>query len=208
MYNPKHFRMSEDQIPKWIKQNSFGILVSAVDGQLEATHLPFVLMEENEQRYLITHFSRANPHLRELDQQEVLVIFPGPHSYISATWYQEADTVPTWNYVTVHIRGTCTVYHDQEKKLETLEKMTQFYEQTLPEPWNMERHMDVVHAELPGIVAVRIEISSWEGKEKLNQHHSAERRQRVVNELANYSHYDHDKIAELMKKELEKKEHS
>lgn len=204
MYNPKHFRMNEDQIPIWIRQNSFGILFSAVDGELEATHLPFILIEENHKKYLITHFSKANPHVRKLDQQEVLVVFPGPHSYVSATWYQEPDTVSTWNYVTVHVKGTCTVYHNQEKKLEILEKTTQFYEQSLPDPWGMEHHMDVVHAELPGIVAVRIEISSWEGKEKLNQHHSPERRQRVVNELANYPHYDHDKIAELMRKQLEK----
>lgn len=203
MYNPKHFRMREDQIPMWIGQNSFGILFSAIDGDLEATHLPFILMEENNKRYLITHFSRANPHVKQLNQQEVLVVFPGPHSYISATWYQEEDTVPTWNYVTVHVKGTCTVYHDQGKKLEILEKMTRFYEQSLSTSWKMEQHMDVVLKELSGIIAVRIEISSWEGKEKLNQHHSPERRQRVVNKLANYPHYDHDKIAELMKKKLE-----
>jgi transcriptional regulator len=101
MYIPSSF--SESNISKLhalIRSNSFGLLVSAGADQPLATHLP-VLLDSGAGTYgtLLGHVARANPQWRQMEGQRVLAIFSGPHAYISPTWYESEDVVPTWNYV-------------------------------------------------------------------------------------------------------------
>ena len=105
MYIPESFRESHlATLHAFIRQNSFGTLVSEQDGELVASHLPFLLdPERGPYGTLVAHMARANPHWQAFDgDAEALAIFQGPHAYISPSWYATEQSVPTWNYTAVH----------------------------------------------------------------------------------------------------------
>src|ERR1700759_3803266 len=106
MYVPSHFAETDlATLHDFIERYSFGLLVSQVDGQPFGTHLPFLLDRSAPHGTLIGHMARANPHWQSLREQPALVVFAGPHAYISPTWYEAANVVPTWNYTAVHVSG-------------------------------------------------------------------------------------------------------
>jgi transcriptional regulator len=99
MYVPTAFaETDEDKLHQFIETYSFGLLVSTHGGEPFATHLPFILdRHAGSHGTLVGHMARANPHWHDLEGQMVLAIFSGPHAYISPTWYESENVVPTWN---------------------------------------------------------------------------------------------------------------
>src|SRR5581483_7236234 len=91
---------------------------------------------------LLGHVARANPHWRELEGREVLAVFSGPHAYVSPTWYEAADVVPTWNYVAVHASGTARLVDDPDALARILTEMVATYERALPRPWSIDAGTD------------------------------------------------------------------
>jgi transcriptional regulator len=201
MYVPELFEMKDREVLlDFIQKNSFAILVSQKDGKLLATHLP-LLLDKNigPQGYLYGHMARANPHWKEIDG-EVLVIFSGPHIYISPSWYEETEAVPTWNYITVHVYGNFHLINDRSDLLKILQNLINFYESSLPKPWNIAMApSDYIHKLLKGIVGFKIEITRIEGKWKISQNQSVERQRKVIAALEKYGGENAIKIAELMK---------
>src|SRR5262245_24231491 len=98
MYFPASFAETDPgKLHDFIEQHSFGTLVSQVDGLPFATHLPFLLERTSGPHgTLVGHTAQANPQWRELAGQTTLAIFSGPHAYISPTWYEAEQVVPTW----------------------------------------------------------------------------------------------------------------
>jgi len=164
-----------------IERYSFGQLVSQVDGQLFATHLPFLLDRTTGSRgTLIGHTARANPQCFAAGNQTVLAIFSGPHAYVSPTWYQSDNVVPTWNYIAVHVYGNLQIVEDKADLMQIVTKTTSFYEQSMPSPWRFDGTTTFIDRLVDQIIGFRIEIDRIEGKWKLNQNHPLERQQRVV----------------------------
>jgi transcriptional regulator len=93
------------KILEFIRQNEFATLVTFDGKKPTASHLLMEVVEEGESLFINGHMSRANPQWKTFETNaEVLVIFQGPHTYISPTWYNHVN-VPTWNYQAVHIYG-------------------------------------------------------------------------------------------------------
>ena len=119
MYTPKFNRIDDRAILiEAMRTWSFAILFgplngSGADGAPVATHLPLVVLDEGEHGVLEGHFARANPHWRWLAGRETLVVFAGPHSYVSPTLYVERKSVPTWNYIAIHATGTLEIVEDE-----------------------------------------------------------------------------------------------
>src|SRR5690554_5190748 len=107
MYIPKHFAdISAEEIAGFIQQYSFGMIVSMQDDIPLATHLPFVLGKATDGRLKLTsHFAKANPQWENMQGQTVLLVFSEPHAYISPSHYDAVLSVPTWNYIAVHVYG-------------------------------------------------------------------------------------------------------
>src|SRR5919109_41098 len=107
MYLPPAFNEPNyDKLHPFMEQNSFAMLVSRSAGQLVANHLPMLLDSKcGPHGCLYGHMARANTQWQHAEGTEVLVVFSGPHAYISPTWYEAAHVVPTWNYVAVHAYG-------------------------------------------------------------------------------------------------------
>lgn len=199
MYIPKAFEVKEQQkIKEFIENNSFAILFSQNEQGPFATHLPFLL----EEQCLISHFAKANPHWKLLDDQEVLIVFHGPHAYISPAWYGEENTVPTWNYTAVHIKGRVKIVKDIARAKEILDKTIQYYEQYEGTNWSVDMDASFVNSLINGIVAFEVSIESVEGKWKLNQNHPLKRQQNTVEGLQQSSQVFAAQIADLMKANL------
>src|SRR5262245_46140019 len=185
MYIPAAFGEADlTRLHDFIEQHSFGLLVSHVDGLPFATHLPFLLQRTTGPLgTLVGHMARANPQWREAASQTALAIFSGPHAYVSPTWYEAEQVVPTWNFAAVHVYGRVQTIEDESALLGIVQETVRVYEQGMPRPWSFHPSSNFVKRLLGQIVGFRIEIGKIEGKWKLNQNHPVERRKKVVRAL-------------------------
>ena len=129
MYIPKHTAVADkSEIFDIIESNSFAILITNSQTNLKATHLPMLLdRNEGELGTLIGHIAAANDQLRN-NENEALAIFSGAHKYISSSWYETDQSVPTWNYVTAHAYGLIDIKDDFEDKFEIVSRLVEYYE--------------------------------------------------------------------------------
>ena len=200
MYVPAAFAETDlTKLHDFIEQNSFGLLASQVDGLPFASHLPFLLERAvGLHGALVGHMARANPQWRDMDGQTALAIFSGPHAYISPTWYEAEQVVPTWNYTAVHAYGRIRITEDHGDLLEIVRKSVAIYERFMPQPWTFDGASVFMERMLAQIVGFRIEIERIEGKWKLNQNHPVERRRRVVQALRRRGDENAQAVAALM----------
>jgi transcriptional regulator len=183
MYLPRSFQIDDlDRLKAVIREYSFATLISVVDGAPFATHLPLLLRESPLSPYgtLVGHLARANPHWRHFAAgDEALVIFQGPHSYISPSWYQATPAVPTWNYVTVHAYGRPQIHDDAGWLSAQLQELIDTYEATQPEPWSGVLPAEYRHQQIQAIVGFELPIARLEGKFKLGQNRASADQQGV-----------------------------
>jgi len=185
MYIPQHF--AEDD-PAWmhdaVRRDPFGVITSPVDGALMATHLPFLIEPgEGPNGTLHAHMARQNPHWKSFDGlTEALVVFSGPHGYISPTWYEKpSPAVPTWNYVAVHVYGRPVVVDTPGVTRAHLAHLADTFEGSGGDRWAMADQPDsFIDGMLRGVVSFAIAITRIEGKAKMSQNRSAEDRGRVI----------------------------
>ncbi|WP_088041082.1 FMN-binding negative transcriptional regulator [Bacillus sp. EAC] len=204
MYVPKEFKENDiNRIISEIQKLSFGILLSTNhEVRIEATHLPFIVKKDHEKLYLITHLAKPNPQWKSLEGKECLVVFQGPHGYVSASWYEEKNTVSTWNYTAIHVYGQVKTIQDKDEMRKIVLHTTDYFEKGEASPWKYEDHQEYVEKLLSGIVCLEIEVTELIGKKKLSQNHSVDRREKVISALQKEEKYQSREIAELMKGNL------
>ena len=200
MYIPSAFRQADSrELFDLIEHNSFGLLVSHVEGQLFATHLPLLLDRQiGASGRLRGHMARANPQWRELDGQEVLVVFSGPHAYISPSWYEARDVVPTWNYTAVHAYGRVQIEDDESVVAQIVADYVTRYESRMPTPWTFDPQGAFFRKLLQAIVGFTVDVTRIEGKWKLGQNQPPQRRANVVRHLGEIATENAAEIAQLM----------
>ncbi|HDR7793705.1 TPA: FMN-binding negative transcriptional regulator [Bacillus luti] len=198
MYIPKYFAIQDEEMKcEIIEQNSFATLFSQHNGEPYATHLPLLLNRET--LTLHGHFARPNEQWEDIENQQVLAIFQGPHSYISPSWYETNNTVPTWNYVAVHVYGELEIVEDEQELMDSLQDLVHKYEAPNSSYSLEEVDSNYMAGLSKGIVGFKIKISKIEGKAKLSQNHSKKRRELVVEELEKVGSEGSKGIVELMK---------
>jgi len=199
MYTPKSNRNeNKSEIIEFVKQNGFGILVSTVNGKPWATHLPLVINKGGTN--LSGHLARGNAQWRELNSnEEVLVIFTGPHAYISSSWYDH-ENVPTWNYISVHIYGKIRITEGEEM-LTSLKELTDKYEKDSLKPVTVEGMSEkFLAAEIRGIVGIQIDITRIESTFKLSQNRDDKNYKAITKELEKRKCPFDTEVAQEMKK--------
>ncbi|RJE90424.1 FMN-binding negative transcriptional regulator [Paenibacillus sp. 1011MAR3C5] len=201
MYIPSYFKMEDlNDAYAVIRENSFATLCSQHNEAPFATHLPLILDQEN--KCLYGHFARPNPQYKDIGNQNVLAIFHGPHCYISPSWYETENAVPTWNYVTVHVYGEVTFIDDKKELMDSLHDMIMKYEAP-DRPYKLEEvDAEYIAGMNKGIQGFKITINKIEGKAKLSQNHPVKRQEMVIKQLEQIQNEDERKIALLMKANL------
>lgn len=191
MYIPAHFREDDlATLQALMREYSFATLVSTGDtGVPIATPLPF-LLESEPAPYgtLKAHMALGNPQWHTFRQDgEVLVLFQGPHAYITPSWYEEALSVPTWNYAAVHAYGTPRIIEESATLYEYLKTLVQTHEAQFAASWLFEQLPgDFVEKMMKGVVGFFIEITRLEGKFKMSQNRTPSERARVAEELCKH----------------------
>ncbi len=176
MYVPKHFAHDDRaDLLKVMRDHAFATIVGTVDGEPFATHAPVRVDAMPDGKVVVEgHVASMNPHARALgDGRRTMVIFHGPHTYVSPTLYRSEGRVPTWNYIAVHATGAGTTIDDANAKRAILQRLIAEHEPSFAARFDAfdDRHRDALLAAITGF---RIDVDRLEGKFKLGQHRLAD----------------------------------
>jgi transcriptional regulator len=183
VYIPKSFAESDAAVLyEFMQANNFAMLITQQAGRMTASHIPF--MVDSERGVLKAHLARANDQWKGFDGSEALIIFQGPHAYISPTWYETHPSVPTWNYAAVHVYGVPQIISDDAAVRSILGELVKNHEQGRQPEWELALPEDYFQKMMQSIVVFEIPIARIEGKYKLNQNRSDVDQDSVITHLS------------------------
>ncbi|MCY8040391.1 FMN-binding negative transcriptional regulator [Bacillus paralicheniformis] len=204
MYIPKYFKVENvDEILDFVQKNSFGTIVTTEQGKPIATHLPLGFNKKGDDYYITGHVSFGNPQWRTFETcQDVLVMFQGPHAYISSSWYGHED-VPTWNYQAIHIYGQASIL-ERDELIEELTIMMGKYEKHRENPilWD-NLSPQLLERQLKAIVGFKIKVEDIQAAYKLSQNRNDTDYMNIIDQLQNEGDPHEEQLAAVMKKRLE-----
>src|SRR5215217_8236494 len=174
-----------------VRAHPFATIVTA---DLRATHMPCLVDETAEDLTILGHVACADPVADSLGGP-VLLIFHGPHGYVSASWYA-SDTIPTWNHVTLHVRGTPERFDDA---LPVVRRTVDHFEAAVEQPWSLDRMGETAREMAGEVVAFRLRAEWWHAEAKLSQDKPEEEQARVLAGLEQPGPYANAPLAEAMR---------
>lgn len=209
MYNPPHFTSTDLSWLDWLAEHHpFGTLVSQIDGEPFATHLPVLYHRTDGQVMLTGHWARPNAQWRDIESQRVMFMFHGPHAYVSPRWYTDPHKqVPTWNYVTAHVYGKIRLIQAENELEGIVTRLSEKFEAGAAEPWSFATSDPANRARLKGIVGFELVSDTKQIKIKLkvNQNHVAANVSGVIAGLRATGSQEAAAVADLMQKELDRR---
>lgn len=200
MYIPDLYKNENPQeIEKFIQENAFAILINTTNGKPWGTHTPLFFEKSDNKLILSGHISKENPQAESLyDNEEILAIFNGPHTYISSSWYDH-ENVPTWNYLAVHIYGKIRLL-DYEETILSLKKLVDKYETKQENPIRIENLSEKTMKQARGILAFEITITEIQAKKKLSQNRDDKNYKNIIDHLEKSTDFNDLEIAKEMQK--------
>ncbi|SCA84261.1 Protease synthase and sporulation protein PAI 2 [Bacillus glycinifermentans] len=203
MYIPKYYKVTNaDEIWDFVQENSFGTIVTTERGKPIATHLPLGLNKKGDDCYITGHVAYGNPQWRTFEScEDVLVMFQGPHAYISSSWYAHEE-VPTWNYQAVHVYGKASIL-EKDELVEELTIMMEKYEKHREHPilWD-KLSPQLLESQLKGIVGFKIKVGEIQAAYKLSQNRNETDYMNIIDQLQNEGNPNSRQMAEVMEKRL------
>ena len=183
MYSPPDNRIEDlHEVAEFMRAGSFALLVTGTGGTLHASHLPVIVEERGGRLAIHSHMAKNNPQWQEFFDDEILVVFSGPHAYVSPRWYEDRERVPTWNYAAVHAYGVAKIISEKEKKYGSQRRLVEFLDpQWLPTFDGL--RPEYVDMMLGGIVTFNIEVTRLETRWKLSQNRGRREMERIAAEL-------------------------
>ena len=204
MYIPDLYKNeNQEEIRAFLKENAFGILVTNKEGKSCATHIPLELAKrEDGTEILHGHISKANEQVAHLiNDKEVLCIFNGPHSYISASWYN-FEEVSTWNYIAVQVRGKIKLLN-KEETYNSVKALMDKYEAPQEKPIDMNLLSEKTMRQINGIIAFEIEITSIDAAKKMSQNRDKVNHTAIVSRLRETGNPPEKAVADEMQKTIQ-----
>lgn len=185
MYIPPYYEEKDKaKLLAFMQAHNFANLVSITNNVPTATHLPFVIEERDGKICLISHMAKANPQWHSFSNGELLIIFQGPHAYISPSNYEKQQNVPTWNYIAVHAYGKAKIIEDTTELTNLMKRTIRQFESGFYEQWK-NLAPDYVNGMLKAIVGFEIEVTKLEGKFKLSQNKTKNEQQNIIDSHIN-----------------------
>lgn len=199
MYNLPYYKsLNTPELISFMKEHSFATLMGCEGNRVAATQVPLLVEEREGKLFLMGHIMRKQDHHLAFEANpEVLALFTGPHVYVSATWYSNPHQASTWNYMSVHARGTLR-FLDGKGLIEVLRKLTLHYENNESTTTIYDNLTpEYVAPLLKSIVGFEIEVKAIENVFKLSQNRDRESYKNIIQELSKQAG-DGQKIAEIM----------
>ena len=204
MYSPPYNQPEgRTELLSFLRANNFPILVTGTGGVLHASHLPVTVHERGEQIVIDMHMAKNNPQWKEFFDDEVLVIFSGPHAYVSPRWYADQERVPTWNYAAVHAYGLAKINPDRDAKAASQRRLIE----SLDPQWLLKHdglRQEYVDQMLNGIVNFSIAVTRIEARWKLSQNRGRREMELIAAELDKSQDSGERALAALTRRHLPK----
>ena len=206
MYNLPHFAESDrNKLMDFVRSHPFAFIAgSDANHHPVATQIP-VFIDESDGKLLLTgHMMRnTDHHLAFLQNPQALVVFTGPHTYVSASWYKDQKQASTWNYMSVHAKGTLR-FLDEQALLNVLKRTTNHFENN-PQSPSLYEHLspDYIGKLVKAIVAFEIDVKDMEGIFKLSQNRDETSYHHIIDKLEEKDDDDSKAIAQKMKDRIQ-----
>lgn len=186
MYNLPYFKEPDGQkVIQFIKEHPFAFLIGADSkGRPAASQVPVFIDEKDGKLFLSGHISRKSDHHRAfMENPQILAIFTGAHSYVSASWYTDKQIASTWNYISVHARGKM-VFLGEEELLKVLKRTTSHFENNPYSGANFEDlPADYINKMAKAIVAFEVEVEELDHVFKLSQNRDEKSYDNIIEKL-------------------------
>ena len=200
MYIPKGFNFENDaEMVVFMKHYSFATMVTNKASLPLATQLPFIIKDKPEGLLLNAHFALANEQAKYIEQSTSLVIFSEPHAYISPAHYDKLESVPTWDYVTVHAYGNAQIINDENAKRAAFEEMIIMYEPVYLEQWKSLSEKFKLGM-MKGTVVFDFTVTDLQGQKKISQNKNEREREKIIAHLDNSNSSSEKAIADYIRK--------
>ncbi|APZ34389.1 transcriptional regulator [Microbacterium aurum] len=183
--NPSFAMTDAAELRRVIDDNPWMTLVSQTPDGLVASHYAVLLDEDRDDLTIVGHVGKPDDAIHGLGERELLVIVQGPHGYISPGWYGDVPSVPTWNFVSVHLSGIPEILSPEEN-LRVLDRLVARFESALPQPrlmWQAPNDEEYVRRLERGTVGFRLTPTKVVAKRKLSQNKSDEVVDTIIAEL-------------------------
>ena len=201
MYIPKQYQMDHDEAVQLMKSNPFALLISVDEHRPVATHLPLEIREQDGKIYATGHIANGNMQKDAFNtQREVLLVFQGPHAYISSSWYT-VDTVPTWDYLSIHAYGKVRIVTEDELKTALTTMLARYESQRENGRTWQTFDANKLENEMKGIIGFEIEITTIQAAAKMSQNRSDIDYQSIVAELGNSNDQREVHVAKWMREQ-------
>jgi transcriptional regulator len=198
-HTPGYVVTDPDEIKRLIRENPWATIVSHTASGLVASHYPVLLEEGRDEISIVSHVGRPDEKLHELGEHEVLVIIQGPHGYVSPSWYENGEFVPTWNHVTAHLYGVPAILSEDEN-FEVLTTLTDHFEHGMPHPSSLSEDEDAARRIAKGTVGFRLVVTRFDARLKLSQNKTPEVAERIITKLEGGDRYASAELAAEMKR--------
>jgi transcriptional regulator len=183
MYSPPYNRVEDRaELVEFMRANSFALLVTATGGAPLASHLPVTVADGAGGLVIHSHMAKPNPQWQAFFEDEVMVVFSGPHAYVSPRWYEATERVPTWNYAAVHAYGKARVTTDKAAKHAAQRALVAELDPEWLPKFDALRP-EYVASMLDGIVTFDIAVTRLETRWKLSQNRGRREQERIAAEL-------------------------
>ncbi|WP_454141546.1 FMN-binding negative transcriptional regulator [Microbacterium lacticum] len=189
--NPSFAMTDATEMRRLIHANPWVTIVSSGPDGLVASHYAVLLDEPDDSAggsgdlTIVGHVGKPDDAIHGLGERELLVVVQGPHGYISPGWYGDVASVPTWNFVSVHLSGVPEALSPEEN-LRVLDRLVARFEQSLPQPrlmWQAPNDEEYVRRLERGTVGFRLRPTKVVAKRKLSQNKSDEVVDTIIAEL-------------------------
>ena len=185
MYDLPYYKEQDaETVIQFMQQHPFAMLIGSARNMPVATQVPLLIEQHAGKLYLQGHIMRNTDHHNALEQNpNVLCVFTGAHTYVSASWYQNPQVGSTWNYMSVHAKGTLR-FVDEASLIEILRQTTAHFENN-PESPSLFHHLpdNYIQRLVKAIVGFEIEVTALENVFKLSQNSDRESYQNIIEQL-------------------------
>jgi len=202
MYSPPYNQLeNRAELFAFMRSNSFAVVVTGTGGTLHASHLPVMVHDHGKDIVIDSHMAKNNAQWKEFFDDEVMVIFAGPHAYVSPRWYEDKERVPTWNYAAVHAYGTPKVVADPKLKYDSQRRLIEAMDPEWLPQFDALRQ-EYVDRMLDGIVNFQIAVTRLETRWKLSQNRSRREQELIAAQLEKSGDSTERALAALTRKHL------
>ena len=204
MYNLPHFKEPDEKVVmEFIHKHPFAFIAGCDENNKPVgTQIPVFIEERGGKLFLSGHLMKQTDHHKAFEKNpDVLCVFTGHHTYVSATWYHNAQQASTWNYMSVHVKGQIK-FLDEKELIEVLRKTSLHFENGNTASTTVYDNLpdDYRNRLLKAIVAFEVEVESINNVFKLSQNKDKESYHRIIDKLK-----QQDEDGKMIAKEMEER---